>query len=53
MLRLLTVADWPNMKQSRREELHRKLHKTAYPSTYSKPVTLDTLAQLLQLGTIN
>jgi hypothetical protein len=49
-LRAMSMADWPNMKRSAREELHRKIHKAAYPVTYSKPVTVQELAKMLGLG---
>lgn len=50
-LRDMTLADWPvNMKRGSREELHQKLHKVAYPVTYSRPVSVAELAKMLGLG---
>jgi len=53
LLSALTSHDWPNMKKAQRERLHKKLHKTAYPATYSRPVSVEGLAKILGLGTIN
>jgi len=50
MLRDMTMMDWPHMKKGSREELHRKLHRAAYPSTYSTPVSVQELAKMLGLG---
>lgn len=48
----LSTQDWPNLKKSQREKLHRQLHRAAYPSTYSKPVTPQELAKILGAGRI-
>jgi len=53
MLARFTSSDWSHMKQGHREALHRKLHKVAYPVTYSRPVEVQELAKMLGLGRIS
>lgn len=52
--RLLELGshDWPNVKRSSRDRIHRDLHKSAFPKTYENPVTPDELAKLLGAGRI-
>lgn len=40
MLKQFTLSDWPNMKNDKRQTLHRKLFRDAYPEKI-KTVTLE------------
>jgi len=49
----MKLADWPNMKDSSRKPLHKKLYSAAYPHMMEqKPMTLDNLANILGGGEI-
>lgn len=51
-LQMFTVGDFPHMKNDDRRALHRKVHKTAYPTTYARSITPLQLAELLKAGMI-
>jgi hypothetical protein len=40
-LKKLTVADWPNMKKSARDKMHKHLHSQAYPNNLSKKKSIS------------
>ncbi len=48
-LKLMTVADWPNMKKQTRSKVHRELFKQAYPSEVRKKnyITPEELQKVL------
>jgi hypothetical protein len=48
-LKAMTVADWPNMKQSQRTKLHKDLHDQAYPNNLQKKnfISIDELQKVL------
>lgn len=48
----LSTQDWPNMKKSQREKLHKELHRAARPEVYEDPVTPSELAKILGAGRI-
>jgi hypothetical protein len=48
-LALLSALDWPNMKKQKRQELHRDLHRKAYPSSLREKnyVSIDDLKKIV------
>jgi len=44
----MTIQDWPNMKPSARQSLHKKIYKTAYPKVKKRAMTLDDLENALR-----
>ncbi len=53
MLKAMQIADFPHTQKSKREKIHRDLHKKAYPKTYSKPVSTEDLARIIFGGNPN
>ena len=49
---LLSVADWPKMKKSSRDKMHRSIHRIAFPRTHSEPIGPQELAKILGAGRI-
>jgi hypothetical protein len=47
MLVEMTLHDWPKMKKNSRTELHRKIHKQAYPYLEARTITPQELARML------
>jgi len=47
MLRKLTIADYPDMKKSNREKVHRQVYKAAYPDQTKRVVTVEDLKRYL------
>jgi hypothetical protein len=45
-----TANDWPNIKKDKRESMHRKLHRVAYPDNKPIAMTPETLANFIGLG---
>lgn len=45
-----TISQWPDMSNSDRERIHRKLHSQAYPESFidKKPLSAEHLQRLLQ-----
>lgn len=43
------VSAYPQMKKSAQEQLHKSLHRMAFPEVYEKPITLtaEGLARLI------
>lgn len=50
LLKKLTVVDWPNMKKSQREKLHRQLYGDAYPATFKETRKVSNLDLARVLG---
>lgn len=49
----LSTQDWPNLKKTQRDKLHRSLHRSAYPKTHDGiPLSPVELAKVLGAGRI-
>jgi hypothetical protein len=46
-LKQIQIADWPNMKKSSREKIHRDLHKKAFPTKMKKSISVDDFKRIL------
>jgi hypothetical protein len=47
MLRLMNIADFPDMKKDARSKMHRQVYKAAYPNQAKKVVTVEDLKNVL------
>ena len=42
--------DWPHLKKDRRQQMHRKIHRIAYPNQKAVAMTHEQLAKFMGLG---
>jgi hypothetical protein len=52
ILASFTIADWPNLKSSRRQGIHRRLHKIAYPENRARTISVEDLKKMFESGNI-
>jgi hypothetical protein len=52
MLEKFTVQDWPNLPKAKREEIHRKYHRAAFPNSRPRGLTFADLANIQGMGRI-
>lgn len=50
MIRAMNVADYPHMKKTNREKLHKQVYKSAFPDQKKRSITTEDLKIMLENG---